>query len=379
MPGSLRVARLFGITIFIHASWVLVAILVYVTFENLFADLFLTPAYRWIAAAATTFLFFSSVLVHELSHSLVARGFQLPVHSITLFVFGGVANLRREPDSAKAEFLMAAVGPFTSAVLALLAWGISGLSDAALGGITRQLVSGVFRQIALVNAILAGFNLLPGFPLDGGRVLRSVLWAWRNDRRTATRIATRGGQLVAAILLLYGLVQLVAEQQLVAGMWSMLIAFFLFNAASASYRQESFDSSLRRVQVGGLMTREPASVPDDLPLASLVSTYILPMRGRAFAVERNGELIGIVSLDHVRQVPQAEWPRRRVGEVMTPLKGLDRLNPEDDARRAFERLMQGETAQLPVFDDGDLVGLFERDVVLGYLRIREELGLERGR
>ena len=394
MPGSLRIARLFGITIFIHASWVLVAILVLFNFLAFFSeggawqfgDFVLTvqsplprDELRWLAAGATTVLFFGSVLVHELSHSLVAQRLGLPVHSITLFIFGGVSNLRREPESAKSEFLMAAVGPATSLVLGALFWLLLKLAgDTVLGDPPQQAAASVFRQIAVINVILAIFNLLPGFPLDGGRVLRSAVWAMRRDRRTATRIATRGGQLLAGLLVLWGFYHL-TRQDLISGMWSMLIAFFLYNAASASYQQESFDASLRRLNVASLMTREPTGVPVDLPLAALVSTYILPLRGRAFPVELAGELLGIVSVEHVRRVPQDEWPRRRVGEVMTPVARLEPLKPEDDARRAFERLMRGEAAQLPVFEDGRLVGLFERDVIFGYLRMREELGLDRRR
>lgn len=380
MPGSLTIARIFGIQVRIHSSWLFVFILVLLTFHSIFGENpFWTEGQRWFAAGVTTLLFFLSVLIHELSHSLVARRFKMPVHSITLFVFGGVANLRREPDDARAEFLMAAVGPATSFALGGLAWALLTASDALLApGRTRAIAVGIFEQIATINVILAVFNLLPGFPLDGGRVLRSVIWGLRRDRRFATRIATWGGQLLAGALALWGVFQLV-DRQFVSGSWSMLIAFFLFNAASASYQQEVFGESLRRLDVGTLMTRAPATVPPDLPIDALVATYVLPLRGRAFPVVVDGRLLGVISVADVRRLPQEEWPRRRVSDLMTPLERLEPLAPSDDARRGLERLLRDDVSLVPVVAGGEIVGLFEREAVFEYLRMREELGLDRQR
>lgn len=384
MPGSLTIARIFGIEIRVHSSWLFVFFLVLFTFRSIFLaeHPLWTDEQRWIAAGATTLLFFLSVLLHELSHSVVARRFRLPVHSITLFIFGGVANLRREPESARSEFLMAAVGPGMSFLLGGVAWVLWHLAEFALTGRTRQVSAGVFEQIAVINVVLGAFNLLPGFPLDGGRLLRSVLWGWRKDRRIATRIATRGGQVVAAGLAVWGLAQLLEaatgdRDQFISGGWSLLIAFFLFNAASASYRQELFDQSLRDVNVGTLMTRDPTPVPPDLPVAALVATYVLPMRGRAFPVERDGRLLGVVSVGDVRRLPQREWSRRVVSDVMTPVERAAPLSPSDDAQRGLERLMRVDATTLPVVADGQTVGLFERDVIFEYLRMRQELGLQR--
>lgn len=380
MPGSLTIARIFGIQVRVHSSWLFVFILVLLTFHTVFAENpFWTEGQRWLAAGITTFLFFLSVLVHELSHSLVARRFSLPVHSITLFVFGGVANLRREPDDARAEFLMAAVGPATSFALGGLAWVLLTASDAFLApGRVRAIAVSIFEQIAAINVILAVFNLLPGFPLDGGRVLRSIIWGLRRDRRLATRVATWGGQLLAGALALWGVFQLI-DRQFVGGSWSMLIAFFLYNAATASYQQEVFGESLRRLDVGTLMTRELTSVPPDLPIDALVATYVLPLRGRAFPVVADGRLVGLISVANVRRLPQEEWPRRRVSDVMTPLERLEPLSPSDDARRGLERLLRDDVSHVPVVAGGEIVGLFERDAVFEYLRMREELGLDRQR
>jgi Zn-dependent protease len=307
----------------------------------------------------------------------VARAFRLKVQSITLFVFGGVANLPREPDEPKAEFAMAAVGPLMSLALAGLFWGGGRAADVVLRGSPGLITVYALDRLAFVNALLGIFNLLPGFPLDGGRVLRSIWWALRGDRRAATRVATRGGQILAGILLVLGLLQLVDPNRelFVNGMWSILVAIFLYNAATASYRHEAFDDALRRTNVGSLMTRDLAFVPADLPLSSLVSTYVLPMRGRAFPVERLGELVGLVSIADVRRVPREQWQSRRVAEVMSKLEG-DTLAPSDDAAQGWAALLRNGAAEIPVMEDGRLVGLLEREVVINYLRMRETLGLD---
>ena len=381
ISGSIRIARIAGIDIRVHVSWFLIAALFFfLNYETFSIDLPLVPSERVVLAALTTLLFFASVLLHELSHSIVARRFRLPVHSITLFLFGGVSNLRREPDSAGEEFLMAAVGPFTSFVLAGAFWGLRELAQQTLHGIEGESIPYMLEQLAFVNLALGVFNLLPGFPLDGGRVLRSALWGARGDRRSATRIATRGGQVMAGLLGLGGIFALTGGCWFIfcgqlGGAWTMMIAFFLFNAASASYRQEQFEDSLRRVHVGTLMTRDLVSVPFDMAVESLVSSYVIPMRARSFLVERDGRVVGVVSLGDLRRLAREEWRLRRVGDVMTPLERVPALQPNDDARRGMDVLSRSDSGEAPVVDDGRVVGLFERDVVFEYLRMREELGL----
>jgi Zn-dependent protease len=376
ISGSIRVARIAGIDIRVHISWfVIAALFFFLNFETFSLELPLIPSERVVLAAITTLLFFASVLLHELSHSIVARRFRLPVHSITLFLFGGVSNLRREPDSARSEFLMAAVGPFTSFILAGSFWLLRMAARETLVGIQGEAIPYMLEQLSFINLALGIFNLLPGFPLDGGRVLRSALWAVRGDRRWATRIATRGGQAVAGLLALWGIYQLLQPGMGFGGTWTMLIAFFLFNAASAAYRQEQFEDSLRRVNVGTLMTRELVAVPSDLPVESLISAYVIPLRARSFIVERDGRAVGVVSLADLRRVARDEWRARRVADVMTSLDKVPALQPNDDARRGMDVLSRSESGEAPVMDDGRVVGLFERDVVFEYLRMREELGL----
>jgi Zn-dependent protease len=378
VQGSLTIARVLGINVQVHFSWILVAGLVLVTFrEEVQPFVLLRSEYRWLAAALMTLFFFGSVLAHELSHAVVARAFRLEVKDITLFVFGGVANLPREPDDPKAEFTMAAVGPLMSLALAGLFWGGGRAAESLLRGSPGLITVYAFDRLALVNALLGVFNLLPGFPLDGGRVLRSIWWAISRNRRAATRAATRGGQILAGVLLVAGLVQLVGDRELfINGMWSILIAIFLYNAATGYQRQESFEEALRGINVGTLMTRDLAYVPADLPLSSLVSTYVLPMRGRAFPVERSGDLVGLVSIGAVRRMPREQWQTRRVAEVMTSLEGRETLAPSDDGARGWTALLRNGTTEIPVLENGRLVGLLERDVVIDYLRMRQTLGLD---
>ena len=229
MPGSFRVARLFGIELRIHISWVVILGLV---FFSLWSDVFPSQYPFWsdqktlLVSAVTALLFFGSIVAHELSHSLVARRFKMRVSSITLFLLGGVANLQEEPPSAKAEFYMAAAGPLMSVCIGVVGLGIANLID-TLGIVSLQAVSAVAGYLGVINLYLAGFNMIPGFPLDGGRVLRSTIWAIRHDRAKATTIAARGGQLVAGLFVLWALTQLAIDGAGGLWWWPILIAHFL--------------------------------------------------------------------------------------------------------------------------------------------------------
>lgn len=249
MPGSILVARLLGIDVRIHLSWFVIFAIVLLTL----ADRIL-PSLRpsWseektlVVAAVAAFLFFGSVLAHELAHAVVARAFRMPVSSITLFLLGGVANLAKEPPSARAEFLMAIVGPFASLVLAGAGFAISEFIAANVGGLPAlDPVEVVASYLAIINLALAIFNMIPGFPLDGGRVLRSIVWGAARDRAVATRIAARGGQLVAAGLFVFGVTRAFAEGDPFDAVWLGLIAFFLYSAASATLEQERMIARMR--------------------------------------------------------------------------------------------------------------------------------------
>ena len=391
MPGSIRVARLFGIDIRIHISWLLIFFLVVI---GLSEDIYPGQFPRWsrekalAVSAVTALLFFASVLAHELAHSLVARRFRMSVSSITLFLLGGVANLTREPPSARAEFFMAAAGPFTSIVIGLVGLGLAMLTEPSLDRTQSglQVVYAIASYLGSINILVAGFNLIPGFPLDGGRVLRSAIWGIGGDRTRATRVAARLGQVVAGLFLLlaanflFGFnfevfgVQL--EQNQVQGFWYGLIAYFLYNAASQSLQQERITSVIGGAKVAQLMTADFRSTTTGTSVASLIRDVVVPLNLRAIPVLAGDRFMGIVTIGDLRKVDQERWSMTPVDEVMTPAAELPSVTPDDQLTTALERFGASDIPLLPVLSGGRLVGLLYRESVVGYVRMREMLGLD---
>ena len=371
MPGSFRIARLFGIELRIHISWVVIFGLV---FFSLWNDVFPSQYPFWsdqktlLVSVITALLFFSSIVAHELSHSLVARRFNMRVSSITLFLLGGVANLQEEPPSAKAEFYMAAAGPFMSLCIGALGLGIANLID-TLNVVSLQTVSAVAGYLGVINLALAGFNMIPGFPLDGGRVLRSIIWAVRRDRGKATAIAARGGQLVAGLFVLWALAQLTTDGGGGLWWWPILIAYFLYNAATQSLRQERLGGLVAGTRVAPLMNT--AFIPADprASVATIVRDLMLPRNLRAVPVVADQSFLGLMTTDDVRKVDHDRWMTTPIEQVMTPSADLAKLSPDDDLVQALGRF--GDAAVLPVVRDGRLVGLLDRDGVVNYIRMRD--------
>lgn len=393
MPGSILVARLLGIDIRIHLSWFLVFAIVLFSLADprgLLAQL--GPGWTQrelvVVAAVASLLFFVSVVVHELAHATVARAFHMPVSSITLFLLGGVANLAKEPPRAAAEFLMAIAGPLTSLAIGGIGLGICQAVFAAEGGCgglldgrvsasfaTIDAVAVVAAYLGVVNVLLAVFNMIPGFPLDGGRVLRSVVWGWLRDRSRATRIAARGGQGVAGLLILAGAWRAIALDDAFGGVWMGFIAYFLYNAASQSIEQERTAAAVSGVRVAALMTTQLATVAPSTPIAVVVEEHVLARNARAVAVIDDGRFVGLVAIVDLRKVDQRGWRDTPVERVMTPARELAALGPTSRLMTAIERFGASEVPALPVVEDGVLVGMLERDAVASYVRMREMLGL----
>jgi Zn-dependent protease/CBS domain-containing protein len=376
VPGSVRVARLFGIDINIHFSWILIFFLVVLNLADSFPQQF--P--QWsnqkglVVAAITAFLFFGSVLGHELAHSLVARRFLMSVSSITLFLLGGVANLRKEPPSAKAEFFMAIAGPATSVVIGVAALGIASLIDPrALSN--AEAVQAVAAYLGTVNLYLAAFNMIPGFPLDGGRVLRSTIWAITSDRTRATTIAARGGQVVALGFGAFVIYEVIVLHE-ASGLWLGLIAYFLWNAASSSLQQERITSVVGGAKVGPLMTTDFKSTPPGVMVGQVIRDFVLPMNLRAIPVVSGDRFIGLVTIGDLRKVDQSRWAETPVEAVMTPAAELPTVLPEDPLGIALERFGTTDLPLLPVVKDGHLAGILYRESVIGYVRMQEMLGVE---
>ncbi|MBU6422736.1 MAG: site-2 protease family protein, partial [Chloroflexi bacterium] len=329
-----------------------------------------------IVSAVTALLFFASVLSHELAHALVARAFRMPVSSITLFLLGGVANLAKEPPSARAEFLMAAAGPATSLVLGGIGIAIAGFGSGVVTEFSAlDPVLVIANYLGYINVALAIFNMIPGFPLDGGRVLRSIVWGIAHDRARATGVAARGGQLVAGLLLLFGIWRIFAENDAFGGVWMGMIAYFLYNAASSSLEQERVASAVSGATVGPLMAQQFLSVHPRTPLAELVYGHLVPHNARAVAVVDGDRLTGLVTIADLQKVDQAAWPQTPVEEVMTPAAQLPAVSPTTKLMGAIEAFAASALPVLPVMDAGRLVGMLDREAVASYIRMRESLGL----
>jgi Zn-dependent protease len=372
LKNSFRVASIGGISINIDASWILIFILVTWTlaggyFPQEYPDW--SPILYWTVGLITSLLFFGSVLAHELAHSFVARARGLPVGDITLFIFGGVSQLEEEPETPATEFVMAIVGPLTSIVLGacfgavtLLARGVSEPFSALTG------------YLALVNVILGAFNLIPGFPLDGGRVLRSILWQGTGNLQKSTRWASLAGQAVAYLFILWGIWRIFGGDW-VGGLWTALIGWFLENAARSSYRQLTVRNLLAGHKVSEVMSRECLEVSGSLTLDKLVNEHLLPSGTRCFPVVDGGLVRGLLTLHNIKGVPQDRWGVTTVEQVMTPLQELQRVSPDEELWTAMQNMTTDGVNQLPVMDNGRLLGMLGRDNIVSFIKIKGELGV----
>jgi len=379
VPGSFRIGSLFGIELRLHISWLIIFALVFFSlWQGQFEGTAWSQEKRLFIATITALLFFTSIIAHELSHSLVARRFDMKVSSITLFLLGGVANLRQEPPSAKAEFFMAAAGPAMSLVIGVVGLAVGGGEIPFVGIEVHGLldirttpsldgVIAVASYIGTINLALAAFNLIPGFPLDGGRVLRSIIWAVRGDRTKATPIAARGGQLVAGLFVLWGLVQFTDGESL--WFWPLLLAYFLYNAATQSLQQERLGGLVAGTRVGALMNTGFVSADPRATVATVVRDLMLPRNLRAVPVVTDRDFQGLLTTEDVRKVEHDRWATTAIEQVMTPAAQLSKLAPTDDLVQALERF--GDSSVLPVVQDGHLAGLLDRDGVVNYIRMRD--------
>jgi len=388
MKSGFRAARLFGIDIYIDWSWLLIFLLVTwnlaaVVFPEVHPDL--SPALNLTLSVAASLLFFGSVLAHELAHSIVATWRGLPVRSITLFIFGGVSNIEREPASPSTEFLVAIVGPLTSLILGamFLALGalLAGNVSSQLCNMTQLLaglgpVAILLLWLGPVNIVLGIFNLIPGFPLDGGRVLRSILWAITNNLRLATRWATWVGQIMAWLLIVAGIAMVFGYQLpflgsgLVGGLWLAFIGWFMNNAATQSYQQVVVEELLRGVPVARLMRASTPSVASNYPVSRLVDDYVMRNEDRAFPVVDGDRLVGLVCLEDVQKVPRQAWDTTLVSQIMTPASQLDQVSPREDVSEALTKLTRRDTSQLPVLEGGHLVGMLRQRDVMRWLQLQ---------
>jgi Zn-dependent protease/predicted transcriptional regulator len=372
LKNSIRIARIGGISINIHVSWILIFILVTWTLAVGYFPQYYphwSPVLSWGIGVITSILFFVSVLVHELAHSFVARARGLPVHDITLFIFGGVSQLEDEPETAVTEFIMALVGPLTSIILGVC-FGVVGL---AASGVNEPLAA-IGKYLGWINIWLGVFNLIPGFPLDGGRVLRSILWQASGKLERATRWASLVGQAVAYLFILAG-IWWIFTGDWVGGLWIAFIGWFLDNAASSSYRQLTVRNLLVGHKVKEVMSHDCLAVSPDTTLADIVNEQVMPKGARCFPVVEGGVVRGLLTLHNIKGVSQDRWPTTTVRQVMTPADGLKKVGPEEELWAAMQHMTEEGVNQLPVMDDGRLLGMLGRDNIVSFIRVRGELGI----
>lgn len=369
---SVTLFEIFGFRVKVDLSWVFIALFIaWSLAQGFFPAVYegLPPlTYWWMAVAGVIGLFFS-LIFHELAHSLVARLFGLEIRGITLWVFGGVAEMEGEPKAPRAEFWMAIAGPVSSLVLAGLFEAVSALLKEVDGAAALAAVAG---YLGLLNLVLAVFNLMPAFPLDGGRVLRAALWHIRGNFFDATRIATRSGVFFGFLLMAAGAVMML-RGNLVGGIWWVLIGLFLRGAASASYFQTSATRALARQTVAQFMTRNPVTVGPEVTLADLVERYMYRHHVDLFPVVRDGALLGAVSAAQVKQVPREEWGIVRVSAVAVPAGADNTIDASAGAETALALMRKSGNGRLLVTEGGRLAGVVALKDLLNYLTLRFDL------
>lgn len=372
MKSSFRLGRLFGIPIHIHYTWFIIFSLVTITLGASYFPSFYPhwPSWlHWLIAVATSLLFFTSVVAHELSHSLVSRYYGVPVRSITLFIFGGVAHISREAAGPMRELAMALAGPLSSLVVA------------AFFGVVNRVVSPYNEPVAAlawwllrINVLLALFNLIPGFPLDGGRVFRALWWRASGDFLKATRVAVVVGRGIGYLFMAGGLGIVLLLGDWLGGLWFAFIGWFLENVASASYQQARLREALRGVSAGELMSQDCVIVPPSITVEELVRDYVLPRGSRCAVVAREGRLAGMLTMANIRGLPQSQWPFTPVGNVAIPLARLRVAPPGDAALEVLERMEEEDIGQVVVLRGEEVLGVLFREHILRYARTRMDLG-----
>ncbi|MFQ5905982.1 MAG: site-2 protease family protein [bacterium] len=372
MKTSWKVGRIAGIDIRIDSSWLVVFFLVTMSlalfyFPHTYSDW--TRWEYWSIGILTSLLFFASVLIHELAHSIVANKQKDRVRSITLFIFGGVSQISHEPATPGKEFTMAIVGPLSSVGLGILFGFLWFLARPV-----SMPFSALFRYLSSINFVLAVFNLVPGFPLDGGRVLRSIVWRATGNLKAATRVASVSGQAVAWLLIFLG-ITLAIRGVLISGLWFAFIGWFLHSAAVRGYQQVVMREMLQDIRAEDLMSRDFETVGPDLTVEELISEHMLKKGKRTFLVEEGGRNVGIICLEDVKSVPPELRTSKTVKEMMTPGSELRTVFPDDDGNVVMARLNEKDVHQVPVIDSGALVGIVCRSDVIRHLQLRSELGI----
>ena len=367
-PTGVPLGRVFGIPIYLHSSWFIIFLLITLSLRTQFTSLHpgWTPAQHWMLGVITSLLFFGSVVFHELSHSVVAKAYKIPVQSITLFVFGGLARIQKEPEKPSQEFNIAIAGPLSSFFLA----GCFYLIAKRFNG--SEMTVAAAGWLAEINTILAVFNLFPGFPLDGGRIFRGIVWAITHDFTKATRMASNAGKALGYLMIFLGIWQAL-HGGWVNGLWTVFIGWFLLSAAQESFAQVAIRSTLSGVLAGDIMSRDIPTVARDMSLDEYVHE-VLRTGHQYHIVTAAGVPSGFVTLQAVRSIPRDEWINTSVQAVMVPLSKIPMVAPNEPAMSVLERMQQEELGQVPVVSEGQIVGIIGRDTIVRALQTRLQVG-----
>ncbi len=369
---SFSLLKLFGFQVKLDLSWLILGALITWTlakgvFPHYYKD-FSTSTY-WIMGLGGAIGLLISIVFHELWHSLIARRFGLPMKGITLFVFGGVAEMTEEPPSPKAEFFMAVAGPISSIVLAGILFAVwFGLGET---GFSLPIL-GVIIYLAFLNLILAGFNLLPAFPLDGGRVLRSVLWGLKDNLKWATQIASRIGSGFGVALMLFGVFSFILGN-IIGGVWMFVIGMFLRGASQSSYQQLIIRRSLEGEPVKKFMISDPVTVSPSLSLENLVEDYIYKHHFKMYPVTDGYNLLGCVTINQIKEIPKEEREDHTVGEIAKACSDVNTIGPEEDSIKALSVMRKNNASRLMVVDNGKLVGMITLKDILEMLSMKMDL------
>jgi Zn-dependent protease/CBS domain-containing protein len=372
-PASgFRIGRIFGIPIYLHASWIIIFLLITFTLGRQFTAQHQTwsPAQHWALGIITSILFFASVVFHELSHSVVAKHYRIPVASIKLFVLGGLARITREPDNAKQEFNIAIAGPLSSMFLAGCFWLVARYFHG------NDMVQAAATWLWEINLALAVFNLVPGFPLDGGRILRGIAWGLTGNFTRATKIASTVGKIFAYLMIMLGAGQALTGNW-VGGIWTAFIGWFLLSAAQESLMQVAMRHTLTDIRAADIMTRDIPTVARDMSVEEYVHEVLRTGR-RCHIVTGAGRPVGLVTLHAARTLPREEWANTSIQAVMMPVDRIHSASPTEPALTILQRMQREDINQMPVISDEHIVGMIDRDTILRMLQTRLQVGQAAG-
>ena len=376
MKAQIKLGRIFGVEIGLHYSWFIIALLITFSLAEHFQlnNPSWSDGLRWGVAILTAILFFVAIVIHELSHAVVAKLRGLPVRSITLFALGGIAQIEKEAADAKTEFWMGIIGPITSFVLGVVCLAITIALGWTPPEFPQRPLPAMLMWLGLINIGLAAFNMIPGFPLDGGRVLRGLIWWITGNPKRATTIAARVGQVIAFAMIVYGVFQFFRGTG-INGLWMAFIGWFLLSASRESYAQMVISEGLRGLRVGDVMSRDFPVVDSYTNLQTFAEENLTRTGRRFWVVTLNGQPEGIITPNEIGSVQRNRWPYTTVADVMRPLDATHTVNPNTPVTEALEVMAQQDLNQLPVINERGLAGLISRSHILQLIQTRAQLHL----